>query len=198
MGNGSNSVTLGNTSITKTILNGNVGIGTTGPGAKLEVSGARAQIKITNTNASGVVAYIGNGAYDDSWLRITTNGASTYRDLAIGKLYIGTSGGAYANTLCSSAVGSGTVGSCSSSIRYKKDIAEMNLGLDTVLQLNPVTFNWKYNDQSDYGFLAEDLEKIDPMLVFYKDGQVEGVKYDRLTAVLANAIQEQQLQINSL
>ena len=74
----------------------------------------------------------------------------------------------------------------------------MNLGLDTVLQLNPVTFNWKYNDQSDYGFLAEDLEKIDPMLVFYKDGQVEGVKYDRLTAILANAIQEQQGQIASI
>ena len=72
----------------------------------------------------------------------------------------------------------------------------MNLGLDTVLQLNPVTFNWKYNNQSDYGFLAEDLEKINPMLVFYnQQGQVEGVKYDRLTAVLANAIQEQQTQI---
>ena len=74
----------------------------------------------------------------------------------------------------------------------------MNLGLDTVLKLNPVTFNWKYNDQSDYGFLAEDLEKIDPMLVFYKDGQVEGIKYDRLTALLANAIQEQQAQIAEL
>lgn len=36
-GNGSNSVTLGNSSITKTILQGNVGIGTTTPFAKLSV-----------------------------------------------------------------------------------------------------------------------------------------------------------------
>ena len=37
------------------------------------------------------------------------------------------------------------------------------------------------------------------MLVFYnQQGQIEGVKYDRLTAVLANAIQEQQTQIVSL
>jgi len=35
VGNGSNSVTLGNTSITKTILNGDVGIDTISPGAKL-------------------------------------------------------------------------------------------------------------------------------------------------------------------
>ncbi len=38
-GNGSNSVTLGNDSITKTILKGNVGIGTTDPAAKLQVNG---------------------------------------------------------------------------------------------------------------------------------------------------------------
>ena len=38
-GNGSNSATLGNTSITKTILQGNVGIGTTSPAYKLDVAG---------------------------------------------------------------------------------------------------------------------------------------------------------------
>jgi hypothetical protein len=39
VGVGSNSVVLGNDSITKTILKGNVGIGTTSPSAKLEVNG---------------------------------------------------------------------------------------------------------------------------------------------------------------
>lgn len=39
VGNGSNSVTLGNSAITSTILYGNVGIGTATPNAKLEVAG---------------------------------------------------------------------------------------------------------------------------------------------------------------
>ena len=50
----------------------------------------------------------------------------------------------------------------------------------------------------DLGFGAEDVEQIDPLLVTYnKEGQVEGVKYDRINVVLVNAIKEQQQQINA-
>jgi len=48
----------------------------------------------------------------------------------------------------------------------------------------------------DLGFGAEDVEKVDKLLVIYNDsGQVEGVKYDRLTTVLVNSVKEQQTQI---
>jgi len=36
---------------------------------------------------------------------------------------------------------------------------------------------------------------VAPELVFYGDGQVEGVKYDRIGVVLINAVKEQQAQI---
>jgi hypothetical protein len=53
VGNGSNSVTLGNSSITKTVLNGNVGIGTTNPSRRLEVTnGSDSIIKITGSGGS--------------------------------------------------------------------------------------------------------------------------------------------------
>lgn len=50
----------------------------------------------------------------------------------------------------------------------------------------------------DTGFGAEEVEKIDPRFVTYnKEGQVEGVKYNRLTAVFVNAFKEQQDQIEA-
>jgi len=49
----------------------------------------------------------------------------------------------------------------------------------------------------DVGFGADDIEKIDPRFVTYNDkGQVEGVKYDRLSVAFVNAFKEQQAQID--
>ena len=51
----------------------------------------------------------------------------------------------------------------------------------------------------DVGFGAEDVAKIDPLFVTYNDrGEIEGVKYDRISVVAINAIKEQQAEIDSL
>lgn len=63
-GNGSNSVTLGNDSITKTILKGNVGIGATVTPAKVNIKGTlNYQIDTTTSSftANGEIVYYGNG-----------------------------------------------------------------------------------------------------------------------------------------
>ena len=66
-----------------------------------------------------------------------------------------------------------------------------------VNQLRPITFQWKADGKPDIGFGAEDVAQVNPLFVTYnKDGQVEGVKYDRLTTVLVNAVKEQQEQIS--
>ena len=88
---------------------------------------------------------------------------------------------------------------CSSSLRYKTDIAPFTPGLTLLNKLNPITFNWRSNNSADLGFGAEDIAAVEPLLVIKNEqGQVEGVKYDRITAVLVNAIKEQQQQINAL
>ena len=52
---------------------------------------------------------------------------------------------------------------------------------------------------SDLGLGAEDVEKVEPLLVTYNtQGQVEGVKYDRIAVVLLNAVKEQQTLIAKL
>jgi hypothetical protein len=85
---------------------------------------------------------------------------------------------------------------CSSSERYKSDIAAYGSGLDLINRLRPVSFRWKQDGTVDFGLVAEDVFKVEPLLASYDDkGQVEGVKYDRIGVVLINAIKEQQAQI---
>ncbi len=96
--------------------------------------------------------------------------------------------------LCRNA--SNVISACSSSLRYKTNIAPFNSGLNVVNRLQPITFDWKTGGLRDLGLGAEDVAAIEPLLVTYnKDGQVEGVKYDRIGVVLVNAVKEQQAQI---
>ena len=61
---------------------------------------------------------------------------------------------------------------------------------------NLITSKWKTDNMLDVGFGAEDVAKIKPLLVTHNDkGEIEGVNYDRLSAVFVNAFKEQQAQI---
>jgi hypothetical protein len=105
-----------------------------------------------------------------------------------------TLGIAGSTSLCRNA--SNQISTCSSSLRYKTDIAPFASGLNLVNQLKPITFNWKAGGMRDLGLGAEDVEKVEPLLITYNDkGEVEGVKYDRVAIVLLNAVKEQQAQI---
>lgn len=85
---------------------------------------------------------------------------------------------------------------CSSSLRYKTDVETFTGGLEIVRRLRPITFTWKDGRMRDVGFAAEEVEPVEPLLTSRNDqGEIEGVKYDRVGAVLVNAIKEQQAQI---
>jgi hypothetical protein len=114
-----------------------------------------------------------------------------YPDGTVALNVLGTAGG---TQLCRNA--SLIISACSSSLRYKTNITPFNFGLNLVNQLQPITFKWKNGGMLDLGLGAEDVEKIEPLLVNYNDkGEVEGVKYDRIGVVLLNAVKEQQTQI---
>ena len=74
VGNGSNTVTLGNTSTTKTLLTGNVGIGTTGPVAKLEVR----DMSPSNGAILKLVKNIGLGGYQDILFQLAGGSDSSF------------------------------------------------------------------------------------------------------------------------
>ncbi len=91
------------------------------------------------------------------------------------------------------------VATCSSSARYKTNIADFRSGLSIVNRLRPVAFNWKSDGSRDLGLVAEEVAAADELLIIRNQkGEVEGVKYDRVGVILINAVKEQQAQIESL
>jgi hypothetical protein len=102
-----------------------------------------------------------------------------------GEVKIDAFASASATAVCQNA---GVLSSCSSSIRYKENVKDADFGLNDILQMRPVTFKWKGRDENDFGLIAEEVAKINPLFVTYKDKKIEGVKYAQLTAVLVNAI----------
>jgi hypothetical protein len=117
-----------------------------------------------------------------------------------GKLYVATFAAGSSTTVCQNA---NVLSSCTSARRFKENIKPSELGLKEVLAMKPVTFdlrNHKDNwEKHDLGFVAEDMEEINPRFVTYDEkGEVNGVRYAQLTAVNAKAIQELQAEINEL
>lgn len=91
----------------------------------------------------------------------------------------------------------GILSVCSSSIRYKEGVTPFTSGLDLVRRLRPVTYNWKTTGATDIGLIAEEVAKVEPQLTTRNEkGEIEGVKYDQLSAVFINAFKEQQEQID--
>jgi hypothetical protein len=88
------------------------------------------------------------------------------------------------------------VAQCSSSIRYKNNVSDFSQGRSLIDRLRPVSFNWISDGKLDLGLIAEEVAAVEPLLATYnEDGEVEGVKYDRIGVLLINVVKEQQQQL---
>lgn len=87
-----------------------------------------------------------------------------------------------------------------SDARMKKNIQPINYGLQTVMQLKPVSFEWiKGTPQTNLGFIAQDILKVVPEAIVQPENNgTLGLKYSELIPVLTKAIQEQQAEIELL
>ena len=90
-----------------------------------------------------------------------------------------------------------TVGTSSSSRRFKEQIRDMGDSTNGLLKLRPVTYLYKPEyDKGErtlqYGLIAEEVAKVYPELVAYdNDGQPYSVRYQYLTTMLLNEEQKQ-------
>jgi uncharacterized coiled-coil protein SlyX len=101
----------------------------------------------------------------------------------------------------------GKLGTSTSSRRFKEEIKPMERASEALFALKPVTFHYKKEIDptglSQFGLLAEDVEKLNPDLVVRdKDGKPYSVRYDQVNAMLLNeflkehcTVQEQEATI---
>lgn len=106
----------------------------------------------------------------------------------------------------SSTVTSSSGITCPSDIRYKKNITAMDNPLQKLMQVNGVNYYWKtnefpdmnFNDKQQTGFIAQELEKVFPEMVFTDNAGYKSVDYSRITPILVETIKEQQMEIKAL
>lgn len=195
---------------------GNVGIGTTSPTEKLSINGSIAitgtdstirtsvnsslAMELNNATANDFQLKAGgpfrvvNQAYNAVLLGISNTGAASF------------SGGISAGTLYLGSLGTGTVYSSSGTLtntnpsdkRLKDNITPITYGLNEVLQLNPVSFDWKNdnNKNKQFGFIAQEVQEVMPEAVI--DGEYLGLEKDAIYTALVNAIKELKKEIDEL
>jgi hypothetical protein len=91
----------------------------------------------------------------------------------------------------------------SSDKRYKENIKPIESPIEKVKSIRGVTFQWnekshKETGKKDVGVIAQEVEEVLPEIVQTRDNGYKAVDYQKLTAVLIEAVKEQQKQIDEL
>ena len=165
---------------------GNVGIGTTNPVNRLDVVGNISCSVITASNFFGTSSWTTN-ALTASYLVPTNN----YQVTNLTASNISASGTIRATNLIET-----------STIAAKYNIFPLENQLDKISKLNPVSFNYKLNDQPSIGLIAEEVGKIYPEFTSETN---DAIAYGKMVSVLIQSVKElktivenQQQQINNL
>lgn len=171
--------------------NGNVGIGTSSPAAKLEITGSSSDVLFNiKSPISGNIIYVtGSGRVGINKSIPTATFDVSGSTIITGSLNVST------NITCLSLTETST-----EAVKY--NILPLPSQLENVLKLKPVSFNYKTNDKHSIGLIAEEVAKIYPEFTSETN---DSISYGKLTSVLIQSIKElkniidnQQKQIEDL
>ena len=89
----------------------------------------------------------------------------------------------------------------SSDERLKDNLTPIVGALDKINQIGGYEFDWNNNSEHsghDVGVIAQEIEKVLPEVVVERDNGYKAVRYEKIVALLIEAIKQQQLQIDEL
>ena len=155
----------------------------------------------------GTVAFI---VVDAGVLKFQTSGSS-YSD----KVRISTAGGFSVGTTADPGAGAifatGDITAFySSDIRLKKDIEPISEPIKKLMEISGVTYKWNeeylkdkdvdgyFVRETEVGVIAQEVEKVLPEVVATRENGYKAVRYEKLVALLIEAVKDQQKQIDEL
>ena len=185
---------------------GKLGVGTTNPKGEIHATGDlvlgldqnnRRFILHSRTNGNGDFLNITSDDASGNWL--WNNGIMLNRS---GQVIIG-GGNPGTHKLYVSGSAYSTGGWSGSDIKWKKNIVPLSDVLPDVIRLQGVTYDWKSDEFPEIGFskrtqiglIAQEVEKVFPLLVMTDRDGSKAIAYDKLSAVLVEAVKEQQREI---
>jgi hypothetical protein len=80
----------------------------------------------------------------------------------------------------------------------KSNISELSYGLDTLMQLNPVSYTMNPTGKEQIGFIAQEVESLVPELVGEVANGKKGLAYGQMTAVIVKSVQELDLKMTTI
>ena len=186
---------------------GNVGVGTSNPLDKFHIqeSSTTGVIRLGGGNGAGNArmyfyshstdAYIdmyGNNGYLP--LKIYGNPLS----LMGGNVLINTTTNNGENLYVSGTIRATSTITANSDIRIKSNITKIENALEKVGQISGYTYNTNYDDKRHGGVIAQEIDKVFPEIVNTGNDGLMGVEYGNISALLIEAIKEQNIKIKNL
>jgi hypothetical protein len=178
---------------------GNVGIGTTSPSAKLQVIGTAGKLYIDDSGV-GYNYYDASNAHN---FRDFSGASKMYINTSTGNIGIGTTSPDYPLHVSASASGTSIYATgdivAFSDQSVKENIRPIENVIERIGDSRGVLYDRIDNSEKDnIGFIAQELEVAFPELVVTNSDGTKAVKYQNAVAILFEAIKEQQKQINGI
>jgi hypothetical protein len=154
-----------------------------------------AQSRAIYTNASsGYVALYGNGG------GLYMGGSISNQMLLTGggNLLVGTTTDNGERLYVSGAIRATGNITANSDLVLKKNLTLVDNPIDKINQLNGYLYQWKENDEYQYGVIAQEVEKILPHAVLTGNNGIKGVAYNQLIPLLIEVAKEQNKKIIAL
>lgn len=160
-------------------------------------------INFDNASGGNYVTHSGNVTYGPT---------STNYIGDVGKWYAGWSNVRFSGSIRSDSLNgsgnravysdsNGVLTNSSSDVTLKTNVSNLNYGVNTIMKLRPVSYNWipiNLGTQTELGFIAQEVQPHIPEVIGVNNSGTLSLDYPKLTAVLVKAIQDQQGHIANL